>query len=407
MKASRPRVDASKGTEVHSILVRGVNWLGDAVMTTPALCRIRERFPDASVTMLCPEKLGELWWQHPAVDEVLMTGPEESAFAVARQLRARKFDLGVILPNSFRSAWELWLGRVPKRIGYSGNGRSWLLTQACPRRPEEVRMHKRSPQEIRSALETTGSQSASTRPPSLPPAAHHLHQYLNLARALGASAEPLAPSLRVSEKETEQFRQKFLAPLGIRSDLQPRLIGLNPGAEYGPAKRWPAERFAEVAIETSKRGPCAFVVFGGGRDQGLAQQITDQISGSLRSTQHPGWVVSVAGQTTLRELMAGLSTCDAVLTNDTGPMHVAAALGTPVVVPFGSTSAALTGPGLPGDPRHRLLYSATPPACSPCFLRECPIDFRCMTQLSTSEVAAAVAEVTSAARLRPSSPSSP
>ncbi|MBL9169329.1 MAG: lipopolysaccharide heptosyltransferase II [Verrucomicrobiales bacterium] len=385
---SGPTIDR---TQIKSLLIRGVNWLGDAVMTTPAISRIREHFPEASITLLCPEKLAELWWQHPAVDEVLMIAPHDTTLAVARHLRTRRFDLGIVLPNSFRSAWELWLSRIPRRVGYSGNGRSWLLTHASPRRPSEIRMRKRSVQEIRSSL---------TPPKSLPPtpvpaSAHHIYQYLHLAQMLGALAEPLAPSLRVSEKERQQFQEKFLASPPLPVDPTTRWIGLNPGAEYGPAKRWPAERFAAVATEMAREGPCVFILFGGGQDETLARSIGDTIVEAMQPNRQDSRVIPVAGKTTLRELMAGLSLCDAVLTNDTGPMHVAAALGTPVVVPFGSTSAALTGPGSPDHRIHRLLQSPQPPGCSPCFLRECPIDFRCMTQISVSQVANALREASS------------
>jgi len=159
---------------------------------------------------------------------------------------------------------------------------------------------------------------------------------------------------------------------------------MNPGAEYGPAKRWPVERFIAAAQEIQKRTNCVWLLFGGTGDAA----ITGQIAASLRASRVA--FHALAGQTTLRELMALLKLCRVLLTNDSGPMHVAAALGTPVVVPFGSTSPELTGPGLPGDPRHRLLKSDAP--CSPCFLRECPIDFRCMQGIGVERAAAAVGE---------------
>ena len=157
---------------------------------------------------------------------------------------------------------------------------------------------------------------------------------------------------------------------------------MNPGAEYGPAKRWPAEKFAVVAREISKQvGHCGWLLFGGVKDFRTCNEIARMIGGNARN---------LAGHTTLRELMALLKICRVVVTNDTGPMHVAAALGTPVVVPFGSTSPELTGPGLPGDPAHQLIKSTAP--CSPCFLRECPIDFRCMTGIRSHQIVTAVME---------------
>jgi heptosyltransferase-2 len=157
------------------------------------------------------------------------------------------------------------------------------------------------------------------------------------------------------------------------------LVGLNAGAEYGPAKRWPLDRFAEAARSLADRTGSHFVLFGGKADIPLAEDLTRRLQGLT--------VTSLAGQTTLAELMAALALCRVVITNDTGPMHLAAALGVPVVVPFGSTSPELTGPGLPGDPSHHLLLGSAP--CAPCFLRQCPVDFRCMDSIPANRVVAA------------------
>ena len=166
------------------------------------------------------------------------------------------------------------------------------------------------------------------------------------------------------------------------SKITQPVFGLNPGAEYGPAKRWPIERFIAAAKEIQQRTNCVWLIFGGKNDVAIANQIESETQNSKFKIQN------LAGKTTLRELMSLLKLCRVLLTNDSGPMHVAAALGTPVVVPFGSTSPELTGPGLPGDARHRLLKSDAP--CSPCFLRECPIDFRCMNGITVERVVEAV-----------------
>jgi len=160
---------------------------------------------------------------------------------------------------------------------------------------------------------------------------------------------------------------------------------LNPGAEYGPAKRWPVERFIAAAQEIQKQTNCVWLMSGGKGDIAIASQIASQLPSA---NFH---LLNLAGKTSLRELMSLLKLCRVLLTNDSGPMHVAAALGTPVVVPFGSTSPELTGPGLPGDPRHRLLKSDAP--CSPCFLRDCPIDFRCLKGIAVERVVEAVLSV--------------
>lgn len=223
------------------------------------------------------------------------------------------------------------------------------------------------------------------RPPAqvIPSGAHQIFHYLHLAKSLGADAQPLCPELFVTEDEKSVFLNRF----GLRLRNERPLFGMNPGAEYGPAKRWPVERYVAAGVEVQKRTNCLWLIFGGSSDRPIANEIAAGLGsahGSEKGLDADPGVVNLAGETTLRELCAGLKLCRVLLSNDTGPMHVAAALGTPVVVPFGSTSPELTAPGLPGDPRHRLLKADVP--CSPCFLRECPIDFRCMTGISVDAV---------------------
>ncbi len=358
------------------ILVRGTNWLGDAVMTTPALLRLREKFPDAHIALLSQSKLTELWQQHPAINETTPFAIGESAFAIAKKLRAGKFDLALVLPNSPRSALETFLAHIPRRVGYSRPWRNFFLTQTVSSRAEAVKMRKRSAGEIRSLI--TGGKIGNRKSEIGNSNAHQIHEYLHLAAALGANPEPLAPELTVTLDEIAAARKTF----GLENAAGP-IFGLNPGAEYGPAKRWPVENFITAAKAIQQHTRCTWILFGGKNDAVLTNQIESAI-GNRQSA------INLAGKTSLRELMALLKLCRVVLTNDTGPMHVAAALGTPVVVPFGSTSPELTGPGRPGDTRHRLLKSDAP--CSPCFLRECPIDFRCMNGLSVERVVAAVME---------------
>ena len=402
-------------SQFDRILIRGVNWLGDAVMTTPALMRLREKFPGAHITLLTPEKLKDLWLVapkqseggigHPAIDEIITFAASETVLAVVKKLRrwgerprepisnqsgiqaaAREyarltqFDLALVLPNSPRSAMETWLARIPQRIGYARPWRNWFLTQTVPSRPGAVKMQKRTVAEIQQLVAADVSRRTIPQNRAFTSAAttsHQIHEYLHLVAALGANPEPLPPQLFVSPDEIEAARKKF----GLEQITQP-IFGLNPGAEYGPAKRWPVERFIAAAKEIQQRANCTWLIFGGAGDTPIANQIE-----SALHTPHSA-LRNLSGRTSLRELMATLKLCRVLLTNDSGPMHVAAALGTPVVVPFGSTSPELTGPGLPGDPRHRLLKSGAP--CSPCFLRECPIDFRCMTGITVERVVEAV-----------------
>jgi len=370
-----PRHPPSSILHPRRILVRGTNWLGDAVMTTPALLRLREKYPDAHIALLTPEKLKDLWLHHPAVNETISFAPGENVFSIAKKLRDGNFDLALVLPNSPRSALEVYLAGIPQRLGYARAWRNFFLTQTVASRADAVKMRKRSVAEIKDLVADNSKLKIKNSKP--PTSAHQIHEYLHLAAALGANPEPLAPQLTVTPDEIEAAKKKF----GLEKIDRP-VFGLNPGAEYGPAKRWPVEKFIAAAQEIQKRTNCAWLLFGGKSDAA----ITNQIESATRNPQSA--IFNLAGKTSLRELMSFLKLCRVLLTNDTGPMHVAAALGTPVVVPFGSTSPELTGPGLPGDARNHLIKSDAP--CAPCFLRECPIDFRCMNGISVERVVAAV-----------------
>jgi heptosyltransferase-2 len=368
----------------QAILVRGVNWLGDAVMTTPALLRLREAQPEARICVMTDVKLADLWHNHPAVNSVLTFTKGESIWSRARRLRKENFQLGLVLPNSARSALELWLAGIPRRIGYARGWRSLFLTAPIPTRPQAVAMRKRSVGEIQRLIRSNPDSS----PTSVPSSTHQIFDYLHLVRHLGASSEPMAPFLAVGKDEVEAVQRRW--PQNGSSPI----FGLNPGAEYGPAKRWPKERFIAAAVEIHKQTNCRWIIFGGKSDVELANEIAGQIKSAVSShgqdsSENPA-VLNLAGVTTLRELCVLLKTCRLLLTNDTGPAHLAAAVGTPVVVLFGSTSPELTGPGLPGDERNYFVCAKV--ACTPCFLRECPIDFRCMSSISVKQVVSTVLE---------------
>lgn len=328
----------------EKILVRGVNWLGDAVMSTPALQGLRAAAPESEIALLIHEKLADLFEHYPHVDQVITFRADEGVLSVARRLRERKFGFALVLPNSHRSALEVFIARIPHRLGY---GRKWLLTQSLPRPPSRTR--KRSLAEIK-VLIAQPSRSRET----FPAEAHHVHNYLRLL-----SAPWRAPRLYVTDEE--------IAAAQKRLPNERLWLGLNPGAEYGPAKRWPIERFAEAANRLRKKLGCGLLLFGGPNDAALSAQLAAACPGSI----------DLAGKTRLRELCALLRCCRALITNDTGPMHLAAALGVPVVVPFGSTAPELTGPP------SGVITGNVP--CAPCFRRECPIDFRCMRSIEVDQ----------------------
>ena len=372
------------GSSPSRILVRGVNWLGDAVITMPALQRLREALPQAHISLLTSDKLTDLWTNHPSINSVLPFTAEDSAWSLGRRLRRKNFDTALILPNSPRSALECWLARIPTRIGYARPFRNVFLTKAVPDRSGHVRARKRSEREIRALVSVSpldGERAGVRGRSALPANVHQIYDYLHLVALLGAYSEPIASQIVVTAAEMEEVSNKFNLPTSAQSPL----VGLNAGAAYGPAKRWPVERFISAAAEIQKLTRCTWLIVGGASDVATASNVASALA------QTPGAATSIlnlAGKTTLRELCVLLKHCRVLLTNDSGPMHLAAAVGTPVVVPFGSTSPEMTGPGLPGDPKHRILYARAP--CSPCFLRECPIDFRCMNAIGKDGVVEAV-----------------
>ena len=372
------------------ILIRGTNWLGDAVMTTPALLRLREKFPAAHIALLTPEKLADLWLNHPAINETIVFAPNDGVFSVAGKLRGGRFDAALVLPNSPRSALEVFLAGIPNRIGYSRPLRNWFLTQAVAQRADAAKMRKRTVNEIKALI--AANPRSVPRKSQYSSSAHQSREYLHLGAALGANPEPLPAALFVTPQEVEVARQKF-----DLSAISGPIFGINPGAEYGPAKRWPVERYIAAAKEIQEKTKCAWIVFGGRNDTELAGQIQSALGGKRESFSSPSSnnsrlgepaIFNVAGRTSLRELMSLMKLCRVFLTNDTGPMHVAAALGVPVVAIFGSTSPELTAPLAASESLLKILRSDVP--CSPCFLRECPIDFRCMNGISVEQVVEAV-----------------
>jgi heptosyltransferase II len=313
------------------ILVRASNWLGDSVISVPAVRAIKAGRPDAHVTIAAPAKIASVWKLVPEVDEVLPIDAKK-IFATVNTLRCQpRFDVAILFPNSFRAALEAWLAGVPRRVGFPGHHRRWLLNQVAT---EEQRRG---------------------------PIQHQVHRYLRMARELGAPKDP--PPMRM------------VLPR-IKANGAPARVGLCPGAEYGPAKRWLPERFAEVALAIAEQRPVQWILFGTTADQ--------QTGAAIESTL-AAHCVNRIGQTTLDQLANELSECALLLTNDTGTMHLATLLGVPVVAVFGSTEPRLTGPLGSGHDviRHQV-------ECSPCFLRECPIDFRCMKAVGVEEVVAAV-----------------
>ncbi len=310
------------------LVVRSPNWLGDAIMALPAVRNLKTLLAGGTLTVATPEKLAALWQACPFVDQVIALDQPKSIGAVAAKLRDGNFAAAVLLPNSLRAALEAWRAGIPQRIGYARGGRGLFLTRTLP------------------------------VPPRDPARLHQKFYYLDLATTLGAPNDASLPDLRMPS----------VAP------AERPVAALCPGAEYGPAKRWPIENFVAVGKALAELG-FKLVILGAPNDKPLATQLAEQLPGAR----------NLAGETTLAQFMAELATAKLVVSNDSGAMHLASALGGRTVAIFGSTEPALTGPL---GPRTAILRHHVP--CSPCFLRECPLDFACMTSITPPMVIAAL-----------------
>lgn len=334
----------------RNIIVRMPNWIGDMVMATPIISDLRKAYPESKITAMCRAPICDLLKEDPEVDE-LFCFSKTSSFSrrsdkknIIEKLRHGNYDLGVLLTHSLSSAWWFWQGKVKMRLGYDCNMRRIFLTQ----------------------------------PVSLPENMERQHlvvTYKMLLEPLGIPVSNTSPRLFLAEKEVSEARM-LLKQHGITK--QSAVIGINPGATYGSAKCWLPDRFREVA-EKLLTDPNVYIVFFG--DQPTVPLVKEICQG-LSSR-----VVNLAGLTSLRELAALISLCHVLLTNDSGPMHIADALGTKIVALFGSTNEIVTGPYSTGRVIHKHVD------CSPCYQRSCPIDFRCMKRIGSEEVYQAILQM--------------
>ena len=318
--------------DFSNILVRATNWVGDAVMSLPALCAIRERFPKARIAILAKPWVADLYGRESFVDEIILYSGQ-SSWRTGHELRARQFDCAILLQNAFEAAWIAWLARIPNRIGYKRDGRQLLLTRAVDvPKPGEIPRHER-------------------------------FYYLELLRRAGLiDALPASEAIRLG--------------LGTAPNGKPgiaRVIGVSPGAAYGTAKRWLPERFAQAAGALATARGASIALFGAKSERALCEEVAQLLNGQQ--------VTNYAGQTTLAQFIDLAAGCELFLTNDSGSMHIASALGVPTVAIFGATDDTTTGPT--GSNARVVRH---PVDCSPCLLRECPIDHRCMTGVSADRV---------------------
>jgi heptosyltransferase-2 len=334
------------------IMIRATNWVGDAIMALPALRAVRNRFPDARISVVVRPYVADLYRQQRICDQLI---PYDSngahrgwrgREALAAELRREKFDVALLLQNAFDAAWLAWRAGIPKRIGYARDGRSVLLTDAI-------------------AVPQAGE---------IP--AHEKFYYLELVKRCGWIAQYEDNKhipLRVPDAEKHRAMQK-LVEAGSRPDAL--RIAVGAGASYGAAKCWPPGRFAQALNDSVSQGNADVILFGTPQELAVSADIAKDL-------HRPP--VDLTGRTSMSELPALLSQCHVFLGNDSGAMHVAAAVGLSVVAVFGPTDPHGTAPVTP-----RVSIVQQKPYCSPCFLRRCPTDHRCMLAVTPGMVADAL-----------------
>ncbi len=338
--------------EFKRILVRATNWVGDAVMSVPALQALRGRFPQAHIAILAKPWVAGLFGREPFCDQLIPYNAPTGASGLAlkwkagRALRPYGFDCAILLQNSFESAAVARVAQIPVRIGYDRDARGWLLTKpVVVPKPGETPRHQR-------------------------------FYYLELLKRAGLiESYPLDSEIRlfgaaaVAEKGRARFRDAAVSM---------PVIGVSPGAAYGGAKRWLAERFGEAATQVARERNAIVAIFGSKEEIEVCARVQRVVDAAGMRC------VNFAGKTAIAEFIELAAACELYLTNDSGPMHIASALGVPTVVVFGATDDEATGPT---GSQSRVIRKQV--ECSPCLLRECPIDHRCMTGVSAERVAEA------------------
>jgi lipopolysaccharide heptosyltransferase II len=327
------------------IVIRATNWVGDAVMSLPALHAIRSRFPGAHISMVARPWVADLYAREEIFNEMIPY--DRGRLDVIRRLKAGRFDCALLLQNAFDAALIAWLSRIPRRIGYSRDARGWLLTDAIPvPRRGEIPHHQR-------------------------------FYYLELLRRAGWIEQ--VPDEPIRLKGIADARAAGLEAFG-KHGLHGPVVGVSPGAAYGGAKRWLPERFADTARSVANQLDGGVALFGSRSERAVCESIAGQLGGPN--------IHDFAGETSLGQFIDLTAACRVFITNDSGAMHIASALEVPTVAVFGATDEIATGPT---GPLAKVVRQ--PVDCSPCLLRECPIDHRCMTRVTSREVAEAALEL--------------
>ncbi len=336
----------SVARDILNIIVRAPNWIGDAVMCTPALAALREKYPEKHISLLAVDRVADCFLNNPSVNEIIPLSGKKglSYWLKALELRRKRYETAILFSNSFSSALFFRISGIPRISGYSRDGRGFMLTDGIEVTEELLKSHQTK-------------------------------YYFHLIASPGEPAESVWVVTGKERKEAGQILRKN----GISSENP--LIGISPGAAFGPAKKWAPEYFAETANELVRKYQLQVLVFGTDGDRESALSVCSKIK--------LGKALNLAGKTNLRQLGALMSMCKILLTNDSGAMHVASAVKVPVVAVFGSTDPGRTGPR--GN-RHRVIYKKFD--CSPCFKMECPRgDYRCLREIKVEDVFPAAEEL--------------
>ncbi len=334
------------------ILIRATNWIGDAIMALPALRAVRSRFSDAQIAIAARPYVADIYCDQQICNELIRYHANgiHAGFSgrkrLADKLRAQKFDVALLLQNAFDAAWLAWRANIPERIGYARDGRSLLLTNPVPvPKPGEIPEHEK-------------------------------FYYLELLRRAGW-VNSLSDESFIAMSVPEEKRRRAAAFL-LESGAHPHAlrVAIGAGASYGSAKCWSPPRFAELANRLQSQRDAEIILFGTATEAAVSNAIAAEM-GRLP--------IDLTGKTAIADLPALLSQCHLFVGNDSGAMHVAAAVGLPVVAVFGPTDPLGTAPVTP----HCTIVQEKP-YCSPCFLRRCPTDHRCMTKITPDMVETAV-----------------
>ena len=386
MKASLTQTDRSN---IKKILVVAPNWIGDAVLAIPAISAIREYFPHSKITLIALPHVGELFKESCFIDGIKRffsasthSHTKGGLMAEALKLRQDNFDLAVLFPNSFRSAMLVRLAGIPLRCGYKRDGRGFLLNIPVRLNSETRRLHHT--EYYLNIIHTIQDFFIKNETPSPLPSPLRGEGWVRG----GFSGENVIPEDDIP-KQSLQYVQLFISKDEAnhaietlsKNNITPDdlIIGINPGAAYGSSKRWYPDRFGQVAKTLINGYNVKVIVFGSQGETSIAEDIIKSAEVSI---------VNLAGKTSIRELMALINYCRVLITNDSGPMHIASALSVPVVAIFGSTEPSVTGPL---GARDAVIKKELP--CSPCFLRKCPTNLECMDIISVDDVISGVVNI--------------